>query len=325
MIGLIILSVLLIGTASGIYAYNQLQPENHFQTVPVLNSPTETNDEKPTSEKKEEETVELENPIFNVLLIGSDQRKGSNIGHTDSMMVVHVDLTKKEYHMVSIPRDSRVYLENYGYTKLTSVQYILQAHKGAKEGIEEAVRAVGDFTGIPINYYVEVNYTGLQDIVDELGGINVNVPFDVKLTHPWYGENKDKVIPTGSQFLDGKMVTELVHERYSLDNGDYGRQQLQQVVLAGIAETALEPKNISKLPKLVKSVSDLLVATNMETSDMLSLGLAVKDFDPSTQIHNHQLTGQGKTMYDDILQANNSQIVIDENKMQEIVNEYFIN
>ena len=326
-IGLSILSIFFIGIVASVIAYNQLQPKNHFKSVPVLNSPEQSDVEESTSPKKEveENKVEIEKPIFNVLLIGSDQRKGSKIGHTDSMIMVHVDLTKNEYHLLSIPRDTRIYLENYGFTKLTSVQYILQAHKGAKQGIEEAVKTVGNFTGVPINYYVEVNYWGLQDIVDELGGINVDVSFDVELTHPWYPENANKVITEGKQFLDGKMVTELVHERYSLENGDYGRQQLQQVVLAGLAQTALDPKNISKLPKLVNSVSELLVATNMETSDMLSLGLSVKDFDPNSQIHNHQLYGQGKTMYDDILQAKNSQIVVDENKMNEIVNKYFLN
>lgn len=318
-IGISILTIFILAIGVGVFAYYQLQPKNHFTTVPVVNT---TN--KESNKNNGEKTVKIKDPIFNVLLIGSDQRKGQKIGHSDSMMIVNVNLKKHEYHILSIPRDSRVYLENYGYTKLTSVQYVSQASKGTKEGIEEAVKAVGNFTGIPINYYVETNFWGLQAMVDALDGIEMNVPFDVKLTHPWYKENNNKVISAGTHSFDGKMVTEIVHERYSLKNGEYGRQQLQQKALIGIARESLHPSNLTKLPKLVDSVSEFLLATNMSKSDIVSLGFAVKDFDPSTQIHYHQLVGEGKKMYDDILKANNSQIVINEQKMKEVVEKYFI-
>ncbi|MEH7299379.1 LCP family protein [Neobacillus drentensis] len=134
------------------------------------------------------------------------------------MVLVHVDLNKHKYNVISIPRDTRVHIDGYGYTKLTSVQYIMQATKGAKKGVEAAVMAVGELTGIPINYYVETNYSGFQAMVDAVGGIDMNVPFEVKLTHPWYAENKDKIISAGTHSFDGKMVTEVVHERFSLIN-----------------------------------------------------------------------------------------------------------
>ncbi|GAA3319163.1 hypothetical protein GCM10020331_024920 [Ectobacillus funiculus] len=85
-------------------------------------------------------------------------------------------------------------------------------------------------------------------------------------------------------------------------NGEFGRQQLQKEALVGIANAALDPANIKNLPKLVKTIPQFfLVASNMTTADMLSLGLAVKDSDPATQLQYHQLSGEGKTMYDDIL------------------------
>ncbi|GAA3319164.1 hypothetical protein GCM10020331_024930 [Ectobacillus funiculus] len=104
------------------------------------------------------------------------------------MIIVHVDLNKKEYHAMSIPRDTRVHLDGYGYTKLTSVQYIKQATEGTQQGVDAAIKAVSDLTGVPINYYVETNYEGLQALTDAVGGIHMNVPFDVKLTHSWYPE-----------------------------------------------------------------------------------------------------------------------------------------
>ncbi|MBM7652504.1 LCP family protein [Neobacillus cucumis] len=304
-LGLSILGIFVLGIAALGYEYYQLQPKNHFSTVPVVGA-------------KKTSTDQVKTPIFNVLLIGSDQRKGQKLGHTDSMMLIHVDLNKNKYQAVSIPRDTRVHVDGYGYTKLTSVQYIMQAKKGTQKGVEAAVAAVSDFMGVPINYYVETNYWGFQSMVDSLGGINMNVPFDVTLTHPWYKENKNKVISAGTYSFDGKMVTEVVHERYSLKNGEYGRQQSQEEALKGIAKAALSPSKITKLPDLVKTIPQFVLATNMTTSDMLSLGLSAKDFDPQTQLTYQQIRGESKTLYDDILKAKNYQIVINQDQVKKI-------
>ncbi|MFP5109853.1 LCP family protein [Neobacillus sp. C211] len=315
--GFSILGIILLIVAGLGYEYYKIQPNNHFTTVPVVSS-GKTDDSTSTSE-----SVEVKEPVFNLLLIGSDERKGQNVGHSDSMMLVHVDLTKHQYDAISIPRDTRVHLDGYGYTKLTSVQYIMQATKGAQKGVEAAVNAVAELTGTPINYYVETNYGGFQAMVDAVDGIEMSVPFDVKLTHPWYGENKDKVISAGTHSFDGKMVAEVVHERYSLASGEYGRQKLQEEALKGIAKKALSPKNITNLPSLVKSIPDFVIATNMSTQDMLSLGLASKDFDPNTQLEYHQIPGEGKRMYDDILKANNYQLVINQDKIKDLVAQNF--
>ena len=312
LLGMIILIMAGLGVA-----YYKIQPKNHFTTVPVVSSG------KTEGTTSTNETVEVKDPEFNLLLIGSDERKGQNIGHSDSMMLVHVDLTTHQYDAISIPRDTRVHLDGYGYTKLTSVQYIMQATKGAKKGVEEAVKAVGQLIGVPINYYVETNYGGFQAMVDAIDGIEMNVPFDVKLTHPWYAENKNKVIQAGTHSFDGKMVAEVVHERYSLASGEYGRQKLQEEALKGIAKKALSPNHITNLPSLVKSIPDFVIATNMSTQDMLSLGLAAKDFDPKTQLEYHQIPGEGKRMYDDILKANNYQLEIDQEKIKELVTKNF--
>lgn len=310
-----ILAIFILAGAGFGYEYYKLQPKNHFTSVPVVKSGNSSNDSQ--NAKK------LEQPIFNILLIGSDERKGSNIGHSDSMMLVHVDLTKNKFQAVSIPRDTRVHLDGYGYTKLTSVQYIMQAKKGQKQGVEAAVNSITELTGVPINYYVETNYWGFQSMVDAIGGIDMNIPFDVKLTHPWYSENANKVITTGTHSFDGKMVTEVVHERYSLQNGEYGRQQLQEEALKGIAKKALQPSNVTKLPSLIKSIPDFVLAFNMSTEDMLSLGLAIKNFDPNKQLTYHQLHGSGQKLYDDILKAKNDQIVLDPTEIKKVFTDNF--
>ncbi|MED1201778.1 LCP family protein [Heyndrickxia acidicola] len=308
------LSFIVILVAGGSYIYYQLQPKNHFKNVPVVGS----------TDANASTLPKLASNTFNILLMGSDERKGEKIGHSDSMMLIHVDLNNHQYQAVSIPRDTRVHLAGYGYTKLTSVQYIIQATQGRLEGVKAAVQAIGELTNVPINYYVETNYEGFQSMANAVGNVEVHVPFDVTLTHPWYKANKGKVIPKGTQVLSGQMITELVHERDSLKNTDYGRQQLQEVALEGIAKSALQPGNIAHLPALISSLSDYLVATNMTKEDMISMGLAVKNFNHS-QLHYHQLPGASKVMYDDVLKNNNDEVVLDPQEINSVMTKYFVN
>lgn len=307
---LIVLLVLLVGAGGFIaYEYTNLKPKNHFQTVPVVAQPT-----KPVPS----------GGVFNVLLLGSDTRKENGLGHTDSMMIVHVDVNKHQYKMISIPRDSRVYLDGYGYTKITSAQYIVQAKKGLEAGIKEAVNQVSELTGLTINYYAETSYWGFQDMVNTIGGITMNVPFEVTLTHAWYPENQGKVITPGTYDFDGKMVTEITHERYSLPGTDFGRQRLQSEAIIGVGNAVEDPKNFSKLPDMIKLLPKYLIATNLSMEDMFSFAWAAKGF-KREQAQYFQVPCAGKTMYDDVLKANNSQLIIDKQALQKIINENFIN
>lgn len=305
--GFSFLGIIIIAAAAIAYEYNQLQPQNHFKTVPVMSNGT--------NKKQAQTQANTSTTAFNILFLGSDARPGQTIGHSDTMLLMHVDLSKDQINAVSIPRDTRVHLDGYGYTKLTSVQYILQAKKGSKQGIDEAVQAISGLTGVPINYYMETNFQGLQSMIDTLGGIEMNVPTTIKMGN--------QVIPAGSHFFDGKTVLALTRDRHDLANGDYGRQMQQLEAIKGITKEALKPSNIPKMPSLASSLSSYLIGTNMSKTDMVSMGLALKNVDPNKQITYDQLTGVGKSMYDDILKANNDQIVINPQQIKEIVKKDF--
>lgn len=324
-----VLALLLIGgTCLGFYEYNKLKPEHYFKNLEPVASPSGGQNQKNSGGDEQDKFSDYKEKAgtFNVLLIGSDARKGDSASHSDSMILIHADLNDHTYDMLSIPRDTRVHMQGYGYTKLTNVQYISQAENGTKQGVTDAVKAVSDLTSVPINYYAEVNFRGLQDMVDELGGIEMTLPFKVTLTHPWYPENKGKTFEPGTHTVDGKTVAELTHERYSLPGTDYGRQQLHQAALTGIAKKAAQPSNVTRLPALSRSLSKVLIATNMSTEDMISIGLGVKDhFKPDEQLRYRRVEGQSVNMYDDVLDANNSQIILNKNELKETVNKYFMN
>ncbi|WP_100487014.1 LCP family protein [Sporolactobacillus pectinivorans] len=305
--------VLLVAIAAGFTAYeiHRLSPDNRFSNLKVIGG---------------DGNVKQAPGAFNLLLIGSDARKGESIGHTDSMVLIHANLKNHTYDMLSIPRDTRVYMDGYGYTKLTSVQYVSQSKNGTQQGILDAVKAVSKLTGVPINFYAETNYWGLQDMVNSIGGIEMNLPFKVTLTHPWNGAFAGRTYQPGLQSFDGQTVTELVHERYSLPGTDYGRQQLQEAALIGIAKKVMQPANVTKLPALSNSLPKFLIATNMSSEDMLSVGLSAKSsFHPEQQIHYRQVKGTNAVMYDDVLKANNDEIILDSSQLQSVIKKYFQN
>jgi cell envelope-related function transcriptional attenuator common domain len=308
----LLLLALIVAIAAGFTAFemHRLNPENRFANLKVIGS---NSNKYPVS-----------SGTFNLLLIGSDARKGDTASHSDSMVLIHANLKQHTYDLISIPRDTRVYMNGYGYTKLTSVQYVSQAKNGQQQGILDAVSAVSSLTGVPINFYAETNYWGMRDMVNAIGGIDMNLPFNVTLTHPWNKSYTGKTYSAGLHSFDGTTVTELVHERYSLPGTDYGRQQLQEAALMGIAKKVMQPSNVTRLPSLAQSLSKFLVATNMSTEDMISAGLSAKgNFNPSKQIHYRQVKGTSVTMHDDVLNADNSQIILDKNQLQTIIQKYF--
>ncbi|MFP3123455.1 LCP family protein [Ectobacillus funiculus] len=307
----ILLVLLVVGGGLGIYAYQNFLPKNYFKNVATAVRPTTASEVKPKS------------GVFNVLIMGTDQRPEDPAGHSDSMILIHMDIDKKQYNAVSIPRDSRVYLKGYGYTKLTSAQYIVQADNNSLDkGVKAAAQAVSDFTGVPINYYAETTYWGLRDIIDTLGGVDVDVPYNVEITHSWIPQNAGKVVKAGTQHLDGTMALEVARERHAIADGEFGRQQLQEKVLLGVAKSVLKPQNIIKLPQFVQELPKVITSTNMTQKDVLSLALALKDF-KSKQLQYHQLPGEYKTAYDDILQNYNDEYIVDQDKIKQLVSQYF--
>ncbi|CAM3783599.1 LCP family protein [Alicyclobacillus pomorum] len=306
--------LLLAGIAAAGIGYYEVRPQQHFKhnNIPVLATPTNGSSAVPHDGE------------FNVLLLGIDARAKDQASRTDSIMIVHVNLNKRDYEAISIPRDTMVYLPGYGNTKITHANYMGELKGGLSQGTKDAIQAISNLTGLQINYYAETDYWGLQDIVDTLGGITVDVPFDVKLTHPWYPEDNGKVIKKGEQFLDGKMVTELVHERYSLPNGEFDRQRLQEVVLMGIAKEVFKPANIPHIPQVIHEMSKYLVTTNLSQEDMLSLGLGVKGFQPD-QVHYYQVPGHAAMEMDPIVKQKLYYWIADKDKLSSIIQEHFLN
>ena len=175
------LIAVIVGSAAGI-EYARLNPIYHFSHLLTISGGSST--------------VTLHNGEFNLLLLGVDSRTPNSPARSDTIMLVHVNLIKHEYDILSIPRDSRVEIPPYGMTKITHANYLGDLKNGTPlGGIKLASQVVSNFTGLPINFYAEINHFGLQSLVDSIGTVRVYVPFNVPIINAWYPDLNGKTIP----------------------------------------------------------------------------------------------------------------------------------
>lgn len=195
---------------------------------------------------------------FNVYISGIDTFGGiSKVSRSDVNMIMTVNPETKEVLLTSIPRDMYVKLHTYGaMDKLT--------HSGIY-GIDETVSTVEDWLDIDINYYIRVNFTTLVDVVDVLGGVDVNSDYAFKSAVSKYTYTE------GINHLDGKAALFFARERKSFEEGDQQRIQNQQKVLEAILQKVTGSSVIlMKYTSLLDAVDDE-IQTNLSDSDIASL------------------------------------------------------
>ncbi|MGI6450314.1 MAG: LCP family protein [Desulfitobacteriia bacterium] len=223
-----------------------------------------------------------------VLLIGADKRPGESTYNADTLIVASVDPETNIISLLSIPRDTRITIGSDQFLKINSAVL----HRG----IDELLKQVTDLTGITLDGYVVTNFQGFKDIIDTLDGIDIYVE---KRMGPFYtGDKVDGLIDLheGQQRLNGSLALQYARWRND-DLADIGRTARQQKVLKAMAKEALQASTITKLPKLVPQVMDM-VETNLKVTDLLKLAKAAVYFD-SSNIVSMTLPGVG-VYFDDI-------------------------
>ncbi|MGI6331552.1 MAG: LCP family protein, partial [Zhaonellaceae bacterium] len=195
---------------------------------------------------------------INILLLGVDQR-GKEAARSDTIMVAFLDLKKPDVKILSIPRDTRVEIPGHGKQKLN--------HSHAYGGAELTMEVVSNLLDVPIEKYVEVNFKGFEDVIDALGGVEMEV--EKKMQYKAEGID----LKPGLQRLDGKDA--LGYVRYRSDGDDTTRIARQQKFMKELIEEVLQLSTIWKLPKLVTEVNQC-VTTNLSYSEMLGLANAMR-------------------------------------------------
>ena len=177
---------------------------------------------------------------FSVLLLGVDERE-NDVGRSDTMIVLTVNPEAKSVKMLSIPRDTRVEIVGNDTTEKIN-------HAYARGGVNMAIDTVENLLNIPIDYYVSVNMEGFLDLVDTLGGIEVENDMELEVN--------DYYFPKGEVKLNGDEALIFSRIRYEDPRGDFGRQVRQRLLIEALMGEAKDPKILLKVSDVLDVLGD---------------------------------------------------------------------
>jgi polyisoprenyl-teichoic acid--peptidoglycan teichoic acid transferase len=212
-----------------------------------------------------EESVKIGKDPINILIMGiEDYSSGGANGRTDSLMVASVNPDKDTIKMLSIPRDTLVSIEGHGEDKIN--------HAHAYGGKELTITTVEEFLDVPIDYYMTVNFNGFKEVIDEIGGVTVDVPFDFsEISDGEAGSDKHMIyFQKGEMTLNGQEALAYVRMRKQDPRGDFGRSERQkQVIQAAIKESA-SVNTLLNFSDIADHIGDN-VETNLTVREMYTL------------------------------------------------------
>ncbi len=248
-----------------------------------------------------EQVVENE-LLFLVLGLDSDDFSGATTeqNRTDTMILCKVNFETGKIDILSIPRDSRVMVRG----KLDKINH---AHHFG--GLKLAMKTTRDFLNLDIDYYVRVNFFSVKDIVDALGGVEVDVPVQVDVA-------EDNVhLEPGKQILNGKQALQFARFRAGYAEGDVGRVKAQQLLIKALVTELTKAKNIAKIPQILEVVKKT-VNTNIPFSTIAKLALKTKNLSVD-KMHTEIVPGESAYI------NNISYFVPNRSKLNALVKEMF--
>lgn len=213
-----------------------------------------------------------------VLVMGLDLRDYEEGGaaRTDTMLLLTVDPQTKTAGILSIPRDLWVNIPGFDYGKINTAYYIGEIYDLPGGGPAMAVQTVEQLLGVPINYYARIDFAAFVVFIDQIGGIEIDVPEEIAVDP--IGPHNTVILDPGMQRLDGATALAYARNRDTA-GGDFDRaQRQQQVILAmrnRILNLQLLPKLIEKAPELYKQLSSG-VHTNLSLDELMRLAWLVE-------------------------------------------------
>ncbi|MGV2883347.1 LCP family glycopolymer transferase [Paenibacillus taichungensis] len=191
---------------------------------------------------------------FTVMVMGVDERS-TDVGRTDTIIVLSVNPAKKSVLMFNIPRDTRT--EIVGHDTVDKIN-----HAYAFGGVNMAVDTVEKFLDSPLDYYIKVNMQGFKQLVDILGGVEVNNQFEFDYQGHHYSEGLIK--------LNGNEALGYTRMRYDDPRGDLGRNSRQRQVLEYLMHSTLQISNVIHLKTILSEIENN-VRTDITFEEMKSM------------------------------------------------------
>lgn len=198
-----------------------------------------------------------------ILLAGTDQEGG----RTDTMMLLHLDGERKEINLVSLPRDTYVLTTAGKDSKLNSAY---GRNGRGQEGMEALMEYVADLIGFPPDGYLLIDLGGFVSLVDQMGGVNFDVPVDM-----FYEDSSQDLyidLKAGLQKLSGQEAMGLVRFRSGYAAADLQRVNVQREFVSACMEQWLKPTKLLRLPGALSTVN-ASATTDLTTGNLLWLAL----------------------------------------------------
>ncbi len=242
----------------------------------------------------------LEDGKINVLMVGVDE---SGL-RTDAIMVASYDANSGEVNLLSVPRDTKVYITNKNATrKINAVHAMLSEGDNKKIlGVQATAEAVTQLTGIPINYYIEFSFLSIDHLFDSLGGVTYDIP-DVEgkgrgMNYDDPYQNLHIHLKPGEQTLTGNQVQQFLRYRksnYGVGTGsDTDRVKRQQEFLKAVADQKLNIALLTKIPTIYSQLSKE-IKTNISMGDITKYIRYLNKIS-GENIHSFSLPGEDKTI-----------------------------
>ncbi|WP_297965072.1 LCP family protein [uncultured Anaerovibrio sp.] len=204
--------------------------------------------------------IERDEQVLHIMIMGVD-RRADDTGRSDTLMVLTVNKNTGKAELMSVPRDTRVRIEDHGYDKIN--------HAYAYGGPKLTCSTVEQLLGIPMDYYALIDLSSFEEIIDAIDGIDIDVEKRMYYEDPW-DDNGGLVIDLypGMQHMTGDKAIQYV--RFRDGEGDIGRIGRQQHFMKAVMAKLLTPYTLPKLPKIIEVISNTL-ETDMPLSEMVAL------------------------------------------------------
>ena len=234
--------------ALGIYSYTVYKTFKN--AVVTMHQPIE----REISAKRETPVVFEKKDPFSVLMLGVDEREGDK-GRSDTIIVLTVNPNNNSVKMLSIPRDTRTNIIGKGKEDKIN-------HAFAFGGVPMAMDTVENFLDIPIDYYMQINMEGFKDIVDAVGGVEVQNNLDFTSNNFHFAK--------GEITLNGEEALSFSRMRYEDPRGDFGRQSRQRQIIQAVINKGVSLSSLTNFSDISTAIGKN-IKTNLTFEQIVNI------------------------------------------------------
>lgn len=284
---LVVISAIIVGVYAAGHFFIKAPPiegaEGDISTPPVVDDGSQEPEDPNALIRKE--------GVYNFLLLGKDV----DSSNTDTLIVVSYDTVNQKIGMVSIPRDTAVARE---WSSMPKINAAFHSKKAGPDVLKQEIKTT---FGIPIDYYVHVDLKGFVALVDELGGVDIEVPLDMNYDDPY--QDLHIHLNAGMQHLNGQQTMQAVRYRHDNEDSpnykanqwysDVQRGEFQRQVLVELAKKVISWNSIPKVTSFLE-LFNTYVKTDLSMQDMLYFATKAMEVDVSTAVQQGNLEGRGE-------------------------------